>query len=100
MPLKWSSLMNIKTDDYLVTMATPSAELVGMPNSGAFIIGQLQEMMNSREYDGKTSSAYDEILKLADRIEHHELTVDDRKAIADTLRYLAQFASLDSIPVE
>lgn len=92
--------MNIKTDDYFVTMSTPSAELIGMPNSGAFIIGQLQEMMKAGEYDGKTSSAYDEILKLATRIEHHELTVDDRKAIADTLRYLSQFTALDSIPVE
>lgn len=92
--------MTIKTDDYLVTMGTPAAELIGIPNSGAFIIGQLQEMMNAGEYDGKSSSAYDEILKLADRIEHHEMTVDDRKAIADTLRYLSQFTALDAIPVE
>lgn len=92
--------MTIKTGDYLITMGTPSVDLIGMPDSGAFIIGQLKEMQCAGEYDGKTSSAYDEILKLANRIEHHELTVDDRKAIADTLRYLAQFASLDSIPVE
>lgn len=85
-------------EEYGIVLPTTAFNM-DMPQEGQFIASQLDEMIASGEYDGPTTSAFDAIMEIADKIEQNLIADDARKPVADIVRYLAQFTSRRRIPL-
>ncbi|WP_312356746.1 hypothetical protein [Agrobacterium sp.] len=66
---------------------------------GAWLVQSLQDLVKSGEYAGVTMNAADAILMVADKIETDGIAPEGQKAVADLLRYLAQFALVRPVPM-
>ena len=98
-----TDITSMKIDEYAVVMENGSkatiAELGGIPEAGAWIIMQLEEMISSGENTGESMTAREAVLAIADKIEFDELDDAARKPTADVLRYLSQFVLQHRVPL-
>ena len=91
-------------DDYAVTFSnggmSSSDSLEGnISVEGAWLVQSLEDLVKSGEYAGVTMNAADAILIVADKIETDGIAPEGQKAVADLLRYLAQFALVRPVPM-
>lgn len=89
-------------DDYAVTFGNggmPRDDLNAVSVEGAWLVQSLEELVQSGEYAGVTMTAADAIVAVADKIETDGIAAEGRKAVADLLRYLSQFALVRPIPL-
>lgn len=66
---------------------------------GAWLVQSLEDLIQTGEYAGVTMTAAEAIVMVADKIETDGIAPEGQKAVADLLRYLAQFALVRPIPM-
>lgn len=102
-----TDILATKIDDYAIDMkalsAIPTENMLdynaAISVEGAWLAQSLEDLIQTGEYAGVTMTAADAIVMVADKIETNGVPLEGQKAIADLLRYLAQFALVRPIPM-
>jgi hypothetical protein len=77
-----------------------AAHRIGISEQGVFLLTAYQGLVASGDIDEPQVTARDQLLRLADRIETAGASPSEHQQIAETIRYLSQFALERPVPVE